>query len=242
MRVALVMLSLGERPWLPIAGFWMERYCRRCGYDFIFVDKPLLRGLMPGNFDRFQTYGRVQKLGIGRLFNAYDRVIQIDDSCLIAPDTPPLAEIVPPDAIGCLVEGRHLPAERFAQYAAVHQRIYGRQSPLPPERFFNSGVAIYSKRHAPLFDAATIPWDKVRADTQFPTQGYLGDRAETAGFPLFDLGPNYNFLGSMMASMGDIARIPDTVFVFHLTSLLNERLSLAEALHQRFLQRFPTEG
>jgi hypothetical protein len=234
-RVAVFVVSLGDRPWWPIALYWMDLYCRRCSYDLVVIRQPPVTNLQPSDFDRFQNYGRAQKLGIGPYFRIYDRIIQLDDTCLISPATPPLADIVPEEAIGCWVTG---PGNRnFNSYVEKHQAIYERATPLPNEAFYNSGVAVYSRRHAVLFDEGTIPWDKIRADKWFTTQGYLSDRAEREGFALHDLGTAFNLVGRWIAE--DPSEQVNSVFIFHLTSALGNRLEMAQRIDRAFRQRFP---
>jgi hypothetical protein len=185
------------------------------------------------NFDRFQNWGRWQKLGVHFLFDTYDRIVQFDDTCMVSPLTPNLAELVPEQAIGCFIEGRHR-SEAFNSYLENHMRAYRRSTTLPRERFYNNGVAIYSRSHAPLFDLSSIPWPIVAADTIFPTGGYLSHRADTLGFPLFDLGFAFNFAGSKIKKLArpDLAN----AYIYHLTSALerSERLATAKAIDGHF--------
>jgi hypothetical protein len=235
LRVAVVVVSVGDRPWWPIALSWLELYCRKNSYDLVVIRQPLLTGLQPSDFDRFQNFGRAQKLGIGRFFGIYDRIIQMDDTCLVSPATPPLADIVPEEAIGCWVAG---PGNRnFNSYVEKHQTLYQRSTPLANETFYNSGVSVYSRRHAILFDEGTIPWDKIRADKWFTTQGYLSDRSEREGFALHDLGPAFNLIGSRIAE--DPSAQVDSVFIFHVTSVVRGRLDMARRIDQAFRERFP---
>ena len=53
----------------------------------IVVQEPLLSGLAPGDFARYQNFGRAQKLGIGVFFERYDRILQVDDTCIFSPAT-----------------------------------------------------------------------------------------------------------------------------------------------------------
>ncbi len=234
-RVAIVVVSLGDRPWWPIALRWLEHYCLKCSYDLVVVRQPLVAHLRPADFDRFQNFGRTQKLGIRCFFDIYDRVIQVDDTCMISPTTPPLADIVPEDAIGCWVAG---PGNaKFASYIPKHKEIYGRATPLPATSFYNSGLSVYSKNHASLFEQASIPWDKIRSDHWFPTQGYLSDRAEQEGIALHDLGSAFNLIGSRILSDPSIQS--ESVFIYHLTSALRDRLGMAVKIDSVFREKAP---
>ncbi|MGH9895595.1 MAG: hypothetical protein ACREA0_27155, partial [bacterium] len=161
-----------------------------------------------------------------------------DDTCIIAPTTADFARAVPEGEIGCWVEGRFR-GTGFDAYLKEHALLYERASPLPRERFYNSGVVVYSRRHAPLFDAASIPWEKIKADRAFPTQGYLSHRSEIHQFALFDLGAAFNRIGSEIARSGDIGKILDTTYVFHLTSAVaRNRMWFAAEIDRQLRQRF----
>jgi hypothetical protein len=235
LQVAVVVVSVGDRPWWPIALTWLDLYCRKCSYDLVVIRQPLATSPQASDFDRFQTFGRAQKLGIGRFFKVYDRIIQMDDTCLVSPATPPLADIVPEEAIGCWVTG---PGNRnFKSYAEKHQAIFQRAAPLADTSFYNSGVAVYSRKHAVLFDEATIPWEMIRADKWFGDQGYLSDQSEREGFALHDLGTAFNLVGRWIAE--DPSTQVDSVFIFHLTSVLSNRVEVAKRIDRAFREKFP---
>jgi hypothetical protein len=238
----MIVVSLGERPWWPITLRWLEHYCARWNHDLVVVRQPLVADLKPEDFDRFQNYGRAQKLGIGPFFELYDRIIQVDDTCIISPATPNMAEIVPESTIGSWIAGRYFSDIAFSNYANYHAGIYQRATPLPKERFYNSGLTVYSKKHALLFERSNIPWDKIKADRERPQQGYLSHRCEEAGFELHDLGPNFNFVGSRIKRAGDISRIAEDVFVFHVTSAIRDRLDVATQIDRLFRMRYSDEA
>ena len=123
MTTGVIVISLGDRPWLPIVEHWLRRYCQRWGHDLLVIREPLLDDLRPDSFDRFQNYGRAQKLGIGRFFEKYDRIIQMDDTCIVSPEAPDLAEEVPDEAVGCWIEGLYRDP-RFSTYLNEHAVIY----------------------------------------------------------------------------------------------------------------------
>lgn len=235
LRVGVIVVSVGERPWWPVARVWLERYCREHDYELVVVDKPLIAGLGMFEFDRFQNFGRVQKLGIGPFFDRFDRIIQMDDTCMVSPLTPALTEIVPEEVIGCWIAGPSV--RNFKAYAADHQKVYNRPAPLAPTSFYNSGVAVYSRKHRILFDQKTIPWRKIKADFCFPTQGYLSDRCEWQGFALHDLGEGFNTIGSKIPAIPSPQA--QSVFIFHLTSTIKDRLALALQIDQMFRAMVP---
>src|SRR5262249_23674787 len=150
----------------------------------IIHDTPLCDLFSPSDFARFQNYGRCQKLYIRSVFDSYDRILQLDDTVFLSPLAPDLAEIVPSQCLGAWVEGE---LEHFSngQYLSLHQKLYGLSEPMPRGRFFNNGVALYSKAHKNLFES--IDWKTVAKDKGFPTNGYLSYKAYINGIEIFDI-------------------------------------------------------
>lgn len=233
-RTVVVVISIGPtRHWQAFALKWLNVLCARFGYDLVICRQPTITSIRPEQFDRFQNFGRAHKLGIGFLFNYYDRIVQFDDTVMVSPAIPNLVTMVPEEMIGCYIEGIRK-GEKLDRYLKNHQAIYHRPAPLPRDRFYNNGVAVYSRRHAPLFEPSTFPWDKISLDTVFATQGYVSHRADELGFPLFDLGPRYNFLGSQIKKLGSMEDA--SAHIFHLTSALSaeERLKYAKDVDRYF--------
>lgn len=211
----------------------MNHFCRRFGYDLIVFRSPLITSVTPENLGGTKVYSRCQKLGIGYLFDLYDRIIQLDDTCMVSPIAPDLTALVPQTAIGCYVEGADL-HDRYRSYFEIHKEVYNRVNALSKERFFNGGVAVYSRSHSALFDIGNIPWSSILADKHFPHQGYLSHRADALGLQLYDLGPAFNFVGSRIKKL----RRPEdaNAHIFHLTSALrpDKRLTVARLLDDYF--------
>jgi hypothetical protein len=242
MRVAVVIISVGpNRPWFHLALTWMNVYCERFGFDLIVYRSPLLKQQRVEQFDCFQNFGRCQKLGIGQLFEEYDRVLQLDDTCMISPYTPNLARLVPAEMIGCYLEGKYREDDQFSSYLAAHKTAYGRSCVLPKDRFYNSGVTVYAKSHSRLFDLETVPWEAILGDCVFPTQGYLSHRAEELNYPLYELGIEFNCPGSVIKRLPSIEDSP--AYLFHLTSALSPRERMEFALRiDRHFQRLVGEA
>ena len=233
MKVVLVVVSIGNRPWFNYCHPWMNLYCKRFEFDFLICHRPLLTQIKETQFRKFQDYGRCQKLGIRFLFDEYDRIIQLDDSCMIAPDTPDLSSIVPQHAIGCFIEGPSK-AAKFDLFLKQHKLAYARTNELPRTRFYNNGVAVYSREHAAIFDPAHMPWKTIGQQNFYPTGGFLSHRADELGIALHDLGPKFNVLGSRVKKLATPADAG--AYIFHLTSMLDsdERLAAARTIDAYF--------
>ncbi len=239
MKTVVAIVSVGERPWFGIARRWAEHFCEKWDYDLKIYDDIIVEQTATLKIDRFKTIGRLQKFGVGELFEKYDRIIQIDDTCIISPRIPNVVEMVPEKSIGCLLEGpRRRNSQKFDEYLEDHKRIYDRDRVLEYNRFYNSGFAVYSSYHKSLFVKAAIPFEKIVKDDVFPHQGYMSHAAEMTNIPLFDLGVPFNFVGSLIRRYGLTDKIMNGIYVVHLTSALkqSEREQYAKKLDEFFLK------
>lgn len=238
-RNAVVVVSTGERPWFNLSQKWMQHYCASHGLEFVVVNTPHPKLPAVGQFARRQNWGRAMKLGIGDLFDCYDRLLLLDDTCFVSPLTDNLFAIVPKAAIGCFVEGKYRVDQLFAQYLKFIGRIYDARSVPDRGSFFNAGVCVFSSCHKRLFELDRADWRAVTQDPQFPVQGYLCCRVSDYGIPLHDLGLAYNMVGSQIRRAGNILNCPPETRIFHLTSSLSaaERIGLAKQIDQLFEQQ-----
>lgn len=235
----MVVVSVGNRPWFPLARKWMKRYCEKYGIDLVVVDAP--RSKMPEAqlFDRPQNWGRAVKYTIADLFKSYTRIIVLDDTCLISPLTENLFELVPEESIGCYIEGPNYTGPGFTEYLKTVAALYRTKSVPDRQMFFNGGMCVLSSRHGKLFELNDHEWACMMSDKAFPGQGYMCCKASECGMTLYDLGPTYNLVGSAIRRAGGIMRCPAQTRIFHLTSALksDERLHTAQQLDWLFEQQ-----
>ena len=244
-KTVVTTVSVGDRPWFGITTRWAEYFCEKWDYDLKIFNDVTIEESINLPFDRFQNFGRFQKLGIGGLFENYDRVIQIDDTCIISPRIPNVVDIVPRKYIGCVVTGKFkINNEEFRKYLEFHKTIYGRDEIMAHERFYNSGFSVYSYDHKSLFDKKAIPFEIIVRDTKSPGQGYLSHSADINNIPLFDLGIKFNFVGSMIRNHGLNEDNIRNIYVFHLTSALkqHERYEYAQKLDEGFTKMVRSGG
>ena len=81
-----------------------------------------------------------------------------------------------------------------------------------------------------------MSFDTIVKDTVFGDQGYLAHAADIYQFPIFELGIEYNLVGSMIRNKGLTQNTMNHNYVFHLTSSLNgrERYDYAKRLDDYF--------
>lgn len=211
MRKAVVTLSLGPRPWFGVTFKWMLTYARRHGFDMVSLNTNLIDDLDAKAFTGDGQIGRMQKLGLDRLFEIYDRIVYLDDTCFVAPSTLDLTAIVPEAEIGCWIEG---PSFADAAYLDRHAALYGVER-LAPERLFHPGVLVLSREHRAIFEGWREHLEALAADPLRPFQGYASLAAREAGIPLHDIGARHNF------TMGQIVQHSHVLDVLSQAQIVN---------------------
>lgn len=234
MRATIVVVRIGYRPWFRITIKWLNYYAWRHHHDVIVCNTPYWSEDELPRFRHAQNFGRIQKLGIGRYFGLYDRLLLVDDTCLISPKAGDIVGMTPYGEIGAMLED-HLQKD-YKKYLAFNKKLYKRKTMLGKDTFLNGGVLVLSREHSPIFDPDSIPWNTIAADDYFPVQGYISHQAEVLGFKVHDLGLEYNFCGSAILRNGPSPNLPDDVKIFHLTSALTleQRLAAASIIDDRF--------
>ena len=233
-RVLLVVISLGERPWFCYVKKWIVDYCSRCNYDYKVIQEPL-PGLKKEDFALFRNFGCANKLAISDLFEGYDRIILVDDTCMLSPRLEPLHKLVPRESIGCWIEGRRKDKSP-TDYLKSHKKLYGLKKMLPREKFYNSGVMVMSYEHKVIYQDVIKDMPLIIKDERFNDQGYLSLTAYKKAISLHDLGENYNFVGSKIRTKLKTDRDFSNVRIAHLTGVFSaaQRLDLAKAFDKYF--------
>jgi lipopolysaccharide biosynthesis glycosyltransferase len=131
----------------------MSKYAEKCGADFIVLsdDAPFLT-------EDNKPHYRI--LEIEKLFDKYDRILNLDADMLITNKCPNIFEVVPEDCIGSIYEdrGSRLPDRRLKIRGI--QEAWGNVN--WTEGYTNAGTFLLSKMHRDIFlphnDAYWLAW------------------------------------------------------------------------------------
>ncbi|MGF1448869.1 MAG: glycosyltransferase [Opitutales bacterium] len=182
---ALVTLQIGQAPYFEPARRHFRRVCARFGWDFHIIDQrkwrwlPVRRAVRRIQFEKFQVFD---------LLGAYRRVCFLDSDILPTPDLPNLFEAVPQTHFGCVNEEVGPLAWKRAQ---ERERALAKQpTPAWTERYFNSGMMVFSSEHREL-----VRLERRRLiGGRWAEQTTLNLRAYQHGVPILWLAPAFNFL------------------------------------------------
>lgn len=177
-----------------------ERYARRINASFIRISERRIRHRPL--FSKAKHGIMYEKYQIGGLLKDFDRVIYLDGDVLLHPECPDLASLVPEDHLGAVYEDcGPLWWKRWDSLFSYQRRLgYLEHKPFG---YFNAGVMVFSRIHAPLFDLKTCRALNVR----WAEQSALNYHANRLKMPIFNMGWRYNCMGCFSAFSDERRRL-----------------------------------
>lgn len=188
-----------------------QAYANRIGADFMCIT---------GN--RISTHLGWEKLRIAEFLREYDRVAWVDSDCLVMQNCPNLFEVVPEDTFAAVDEWPLWDYERknFIEYQKAMCDFYGIPQ-FEPTRYFNVGVMVVSKIHAPIFEIPAVQLNK-----WYNEQTYLNIQTVTQNVKFLDLGYKFNHFAV------DRTPMPTPKFdsnILHYTAYSTDRVTAIKA-------------
>lgn len=200
MATAVVTLAIGTAPEFAMSHPLFERYARRIDAKFIRISECRIRHRHW--FSKAKHGVMYEKYQIGEILQDFDRVIYLDGDVLIHPLCPDLTGIVPEECLGAVLEDCGSLWWKRWDALFSYQRRFG-YLPEKPTGYFNGGVMVFSRKHAPLFDLKTCPSLNVR----WAEQSALNYHANRLRLPVMDMGWRYNCMGCFDAFASDDLRL-----------------------------------
>ncbi len=222
-KLAILTISLGNRPFLNYNKKTMEAYARKCGCKLITVTK----WNSPANLDNINF---IKVIIIHHYLNLYDRLIYLDDTVFVTPHAKNLFNIVQQKSIGAFKEHLLFSRKSIMNHSIKYYRQFDKSkiavknNPL----MINSGVMVLSKIHRPIFDSSNY----ILKTLGFADQAFLSYRIIKDKIPVFDITNKYNYCGSQM-----IQKIPNDIDMFHTTrgaGSFDERENLLKILSKKY--------
>ena len=157
MKKAVVMISLGVRPWLARTLPGVKAYAQRCGADFFLEDAEPSNEEFPLP-DLRDSPGRPNKLAYAMkcyvpwkyLSRGYERVLILDDTCCVSPRAESLFDIVPSGETGIRPTSKEH-AERSHKFIRKKAR---KHAVIDPVEF---DLGYYLKSSVVLYDRSAMP-------------------------------------------------------------------------------------
>jgi hypothetical protein len=181
-RNLVLTMSLGvDRNFLDITEPYMKQYADKYGADFIVLDDdsyPILnynKELNKLNLKCGRNYGGnsyyLKILLIHYYLEYYDKIMWLDDSCIVSPNTENIFDMVEDGSIGAYNEGSNLDLNSYKSDSRFIKLRKGFQ--INTTQYINSGIVIYTKKTRPLFSLENIILNKELLESTYPHQCYL---------------------------------------------------------------------
>lgn len=176
MKHLVLTASFGDRPFKEFTIDSQQKYANKIGADFKCIEEyevdPAFN-VIPLGRDGNTAY-LIKLLVIQQALERYDRVIWLDDTCVVSNDTPNLFQVVPVDLFGAHNEGI-LGWVRADQQTIDLYESNGLPNIITSQNYFNTGVLVVSRAHQPLFsdDLILKLGAKGHFKNAYPEQTYL---------------------------------------------------------------------
>lgn len=155
MKKLVLSISIGDRDFAEYTRDSMSKYAERIGADFKFITDFKIpeqyQNILVGRAKNSSYLSKV--IAIQQALKEYDRVIWVDDSCIISKDCPDLFNIVPYELMGAHNEGI-LDWVMACEYS--NKFLKGQEHQFTKQNYINTGVMVVSKEHASVFSEENI--------------------------------------------------------------------------------------
>ena len=216
-----MVLSVGHRPWCGYLRPYVERYASVCEADPVFH----VHEKLPESFaarlhfiseHHKQRFAQLTKLlCIADALKSYDRVLLLDDSCFVAPDSPDIFELVPDNRMGGVIDSG----------------LWGKAA--YPKLVMNTGVLCVSSIHRTFFNQLEDFYLGFIGNKPTGDQHFINRVLATGALDNLFLDARLNVVGSQIRET-TIER--KEAYIYHLTSALsfNQRLMYAQMLCETY--------
>jgi lipopolysaccharide biosynthesis glycosyltransferase len=230
---AIVVVSIGNRPWDHSVFSLINRYAEKVDADF-FVETEIdnkVKEISLLNQKRKNIHAFTMKsYVVWKYLKTYDQLLVLDDTCCVSPLTPDLFDIVPLGHLGYVTEPK-VGKDRFAFLRSKTSNIeYDR------EHYMNSGVLLYSKEQRPFFSLESIRDNGWTFSCKFPHQAFTYYTSKKNNFKIFNLPYCFNYI-PMVYTLPRKERkelkdptlfVDEKNFIYHVTSAYRHRQLLIE--------------
>lgn len=182
MKTAVITVCIGQKyeEMAKLTHPTLKAYATRIGADFIVIDKRAYPNEVPIGYEKLQ---------FKKYLETYDRMIQMDTDLIVRPDTPSLFLFVPEGQIGAFNESEWIPLRLKEFKEGI--KAFGLSAPKFEKQYYNTGVMVFDKSHAALFDE---PHEFV---SHYYEQTYLNIQMARHQFTMRNIGFQFNRMTHM---------------------------------------------
>jgi len=248
----ILTMSIGDsRNFISITYPYLKRYADKCGADLIVLDKH--SELFREKFKDIVCGRKVNSIcyilkvySIYHYLENYEKILWLDDTCMIKKHTDNLFDMVPPGHIGGYNEGelKCLNSWKYDKKFIYTQKKFD----ICERNYLNSGVVVYTRECRHLLSPESIYEHKDLFQSDYPHQAFLNYQLQSNSIPLTLFDKNFNALmvcceynqkGQQIKGNNLCADIidKDSICIYHITGFYINRLQLLQRLHEIFTSK-----
>lgn len=205
MKKLVLTASFGDRPFKEFTIDSQRKYAEKIGADFRVIEEfevdQKFNDIKIGR--KGNTAYLIKLLVIDQAFQEYDRVIWLDDTCIVASNCPDLFQIVPEECFGAHNEGILGWVMADKQTISLYKEN-NQPNIITSQSYFNTGIMVLTKQyHEPLFtdDMILTLGKKGHFANGYPEQTYLNYLVAKYGFGFFPLPSLFNRMSVNFSSI-----------------------------------------
>ena len=248
---AIVMISIGDRPWADASFATFQRYAKKFDADahLLKEDVPLSEFDL-GEFRKTKSrpnkraYALKSYIPWKFMAEGYDKVVLVDDSCSVHPYATSIFEEVPEGHIG-YTRTNAIHAQISFDMIADFQSSNGEELiELNPKHYANSGVVVYDRKFMDAFDPKLIFEAKELLYNRYPHQTLLYYLVKKSKVPVkmipkkFNSMPGIHLEKPVRATLDSIEGLLDLekTFISHYPGSYKKREILIQKTSLEFLR------
>jgi hypothetical protein len=241
---AIVMVSIGARAWRDLPAETFARYAQITGADFYLETQiPSAQEFpLPAMPD---SPGRTNKVAYASkayfvfkyLSMGYDKVLIVDDTCIVSRRAPDVFELVPPMRCGFRGSDKKSARKSFEAIRAFQAKRGEEPISFDTKQYMNSGFMLYDSSMRSAFAPERIIDAKELLYCKFPNQTltyYLLKRLSTKLFRLpegFNVVPANHLSRGCRKSIQDVRPHLGDAYVYHVTSAYSHRMEIIQQIY-----------
>jgi len=191
-KCAIITLTTSGRTFLQKTYDNIARIAQKWNVDFkVYTEQDItLTKSQSRTLERFESKREnilnyfLKMLCINDALTQYDRVLWIDDTCVISTFTQNIFNVVPHECIGGLIIK---PAYETRELSHDTEFIKNKYNVDINSNYINSGVVVVSKTHRSIFGWSSILQHIDLFQSFYPTQAYLAYKFTIDNIKLFDI-------------------------------------------------------
>jgi len=195
-KKAILTISIGNRHFTKYTFPSITAYSKKINSDLILhnsitIHSKILNEINKFNFQRKNILPYIQKIAsIHALLDKYEKLLFLDDSCIISKKAEDIFSICPDFGISAYEESEH---EEFKSHHFDRNFIYKRRN-LQINKYFNAGVIIVNRDSKDIFSNKNILDNIDLFESKYPVQAYLNYAINNYNINTYSLEEEWNFM------------------------------------------------